>query len=85
LINVQGMNLLQDFIPRGAIPEDLPSVELDRSEFDFGQVMFETIPRNYIEAAKALRPILTHLANAAGLHSSPYFDATGNYTLADRL
>ena len=25
--------------------------------------------------------ILVHLANAAGLSSSPYFDAEGNYTL----
>jgi hypothetical protein len=42
-------------------------------------------PRDYNEAAKALRTILTHLANAAGLHSSPYFDTGGNYLLTDRL
>jgi hypothetical protein len=28
-----------------------------------------------------LQPILTHLANTAGLPSSPYFDASGDYTL----
>ena len=56
LINVQGMKLHQDFIARGAFPEDLPSTELDRSQFDFGQAIFEVLPQNYIEAAKALKP-----------------------------
>ena len=85
LINAQGTKLLQDFIPNGAIPEDLPCGDLDRNQYDFGQAIFEAIPRDYNEAAKTLRSILTHLANAAGLHSSPYFDAAGNYALADRL
>jgi hypothetical protein len=85
LINVQGTTLLQDFVPSGAIPQDLPSSDLDRNQYDFGHATFETLPHDYNEAGKCLRPILTHLANAAGLHSSPYFDATGNYTLADRL
>ena len=84
-INVEGMKLLQDFIPHGAILEDLPCGDLDRNHLDFGHVIFEAIPPNYNEAAKALRPILTHLANAAGLHSSPYFDADGNYTLVGKL
>jgi hypothetical protein len=85
LLHVQGRSLLQDFVPRGALVVDLPSRELDRNSYDFGQVIFEKLPRNYNEAAKALRPILTHLANAAGLHSSPYFDAAGNYTLVNKL
>jgi hypothetical protein len=86
LINVQGAKLLQDFMPYGAIPEDLPCGDLDRSQLDFGQTIFETLPPDYNEAAKALRrPILTHLANAAGLHSSPYFDAAGNYVLVEKL
>jgi hypothetical protein len=85
LINVAGVKLLQDFVPRGAIPQDLPCGDLDRNHLDFGQIMFEGMPANYNEAAKALRPILTHLANAAGLHSSPYFDDAGNYTLVDKL
>jgi hypothetical protein len=85
LINVQGTKLLQDFMPYGSIPEDLPCGNLDRNRLDFGQVIFEAIPPNYNEAAKPLRPILTHLANTAGLHSSPYFDAAGNYALVDKL
>lgn len=85
LIDVQDMKLLQDYIPHGAIPEDLQCGYLDRNELDFGQVIFDTLPRSYNESAKALRPILTHLANAAGLRSSPYFDAVGDYVLVDRL
>jgi hypothetical protein len=85
LIDVQGKTLLQDFVPRGALIVDLPSIELNRNLYDFGQVIFETIAQDYNGAAKALRPILTHLANAAGLRSSPYFDAAGNYTIVDKL
>jgi hypothetical protein len=80
LVNVEGMRLLQDFIET-ALPEDLPCGDLDRPQLQFGQAMFETIPRDYNQAAKSLKPILTHLANAAGLDSSPYFDSEGNYTL----
>jgi tetratricopeptide (TPR) repeat protein len=85
LLHVRGTILLPDFIPRGALIGDLPSNELDRNSYNFGQVIFKTMPQNYNEAAKALRPILTHLANAAGLQSSPYFDAAGNYALVDKL
>jgi hypothetical protein len=72
------MELLQDFIGT-ALPEDLPRGVLDRSILHFGQATFDTIPESHNESAKFLKPILTHLANAAGLHSSPYFDAKGNY------
>jgi len=85
LVNVQSMKLLRDFAPRGALLVDLPCSNLDRNSYDFGHATFTTPPRNYKEAATNLRPILTHLANAAGLHSSPYFDAAGNYELADKL
>jgi TIR domain len=78
LINVDGMELLQDFVGT-ALPEDLPSGHLDRPLLSFGQVLFEIIPRDYNECAKILRPILVHLANSAGLHSPPYFDHNGNY------
>jgi hypothetical protein len=47
----------------------------------FGQCTLEAVPDDFKAVARVLRPILTHLANAAGLPSSPYFDADGNYTL----
>ncbi len=78
LVNVKGMQLLRDFIGT-ALPEDLPRGDLDRPVLHFGQAAFETIPRDYNESAKILKAILIHLANAAGLHSPPYFDANGNY------
>jgi len=37
--------------------------------------LFETDPPDLNAGAKLLRPILSHLSNAAGLNSSPYFDA----------
>jgi hypothetical protein len=85
LIGVQGTTLLQDFMPRGALLVDLPSTEFKRDSYDFGQVIFERVAQDYNAAAKVLRPVLTHLANAAGLRSSPYFDSNGNYTLVDKL
>jgi len=80
LLNVQGMQLLQDFIGN-AFPEDLPSVMLARDQFHFVETIFETVPRDDNDAARRLRVTLDHLANAAGLASSPYFDPMGNYTL----
>jgi hypothetical protein len=77
---MQGMNLLQDFIG-SALPEDLPCGVLDRNHLEFGSALFETVPPDLNAGAKLLRPILSHLANAAGLNSSPYFDADENYTL----
>jgi hypothetical protein len=78
LINVEGMKLLQDFIGT-SVRENLLSGDLDRSILSFGQATFETAPDDYNESAKFLKPILMHLANTAGLHSPPYFDANGNY------
>jgi hypothetical protein len=64
-----------------ALPEDLPCGVLNRNHLEFGSASFETVPPDPNACTKLLRPILTHLANAAGLYSSPYFDADGNYTL----
>jgi hypothetical protein len=80
----EGMRLLQDFIGT-ALPFDLPGTDLDRDLFRFGCAIFETIPVDYNEAAKMLKPILMHLTNAAGLHSPPYFDSEGNYQLIANL
>jgi hypothetical protein len=80
LLNVKGMRLLQDFNSRG-FPEDWPSVTLADDQLHFVETIFETIPTNDKECAKRLRVTLDHLSNAAGLSSSPYFDANGDYTL----
>ena len=77
LVNVAGMNLLQDFLGISRPPHG----ELDRQLLPFGQAIFDKLPNDYNEDAKLLMPILTHLANAAGLSSPPYFDAEGNYRL----
>jgi hypothetical protein len=80
LLNVKGMRPLQDFIGN-ALPEDLPSVTLAVDQFHFVETRFETVPADDNDTARRLRVTLDHLTNTAGLASSPYFDAMGNYTL----
>jgi hypothetical protein len=80
LLNVDGVRLLQDF--RGtAFPEDLPFNMLVGDSYKFGEVVIQTQPQDYRESARMLRPILDHMANAAGLPTSPYFDLDGKYEL----
>jgi hypothetical protein len=79
LIGAQGWRLLHDYIG-SAFPEDRPGPRLIENQIHFGDVVFESLPADYNESARALKPILLHIANAAGLGSSPYFDANGNYT-----
>ena len=85
LLDVLGMKLTQDLISMAFVPEDLPCGDLDRQHLNFGQAIFDAVPPDYNAAARLLRPVLTHLANAAGLHSSPNFDVGGNYTFAEKL
>lgn len=80
LANMEGVRLLQDF--KGtAFAEDIPCGRLNRDRLPFGQLVLESVPPDDCATARALKPILTHLANAAGLAASPYFDENGNYTL----
>jgi len=81
LIGVKGMRLLQDFIGT-AFPEDIPFAAVDDDRIHFDEAVFETATTDYNACAKLLKPLLTHLANAAGRESSPYFDDDGNYTLS---
>jgi hypothetical protein len=83
LLRAKGMRLLQDFITN-VILEDIPFGALTEDKLFFGDAIWETVPSDDNESAKALDPILTHLANASGLPSSPYFDVNGNYTLTFR-
>src|SRR5260370_39366204 len=79
LIDVQGKTLLQGSFEVGTFPEDLPSAKLNRAQLPFGGCMFDSVPTDDRACAKVLKPILDHLANAAGLVASPLFDAAGNY------
>jgi len=80
LAGVQRMRLVQDFI-RTAFSEDLPCAILTDNVLSFANVSFEQVPADDNESANRLLPILEHLANAAQLATSPYFDEHGNYQL----
>jgi hypothetical protein len=71
ILGVRGKRFLRDFPPQGAFREDMPSVVLDREQFQFVETIFETIPQDTREAARQLRATLDHVANAAGLPVSP--------------
>jgi hypothetical protein len=79
LIDVQGKTLLQGSFQIAAFPEDLPSAALNRARLPFGGCVLESVPTEDAACAKVLKPVLDHLANAAGLATSPLFDAAGNY------
>jgi len=78
LVNAKGKRLLRDF-PSGSLAEDIPFGLLGDSILDFGTVLLTSVPRDKTESASKLKPILNHLANAAGLPSAPYFTPEGNY------
>jgi hypothetical protein len=59
----------------------MPSSVLTKNQYHFVEAIFQTIPTGYREVAAVMKVTLDHLANAAGLASSPHFDETGNYTL----
>jgi len=80
LTNMKGADLLQDF-KGNAFAEDMPSAKLNSDLLPFGQVVFNSAPPDVHTTARQLKSILSHLANAAGLASPPYFDANGNCTL----
>lgn len=80
LLGAKGMRLLQDFAT-DAMPEDLPFGLVNEDRLHFGEAVFESIPSDNNESARMLDQILHRMANTAGLPSSPYFDADGNYVL----
>ena len=80
LARVKNMRLLQDFIGN-AIMEDIPCAWLSADTLEFGDAIFEATPDTDNISAKMLYPILSHMANTAGLATPPYFDSDGNYTL----
>jgi hypothetical protein len=52
---------------------------LDRDQYHFNEVIFETIPSTQAECASIIRPILDQMANAGGAAASPTFDSSGRY------
>ncbi len=81
LVDVQNMRLLHDFIPNNALSEDMPQGRLGQDRYDFVEAIIETVPDNVSQCAQRIKGLLNHVANAAGLQTSPYFDAQGNYEL----
>ncbi|HTD58185.1 MAG TPA: hypothetical protein VK672_04765, partial [Solirubrobacteraceae bacterium] len=79
LLDVKDRELLHGAFPTNAFPEDLPSATLTRARYEFGECVLKSAPEGEQECATSLRPILDHLANAAGLATSPCFDADGTY------
>ncbi len=55
------------------------SDRLDRDQYHFDEVIFETIPTAQAEFASIIRPILDQMANAGGQATSPIFDNRGLY------
>ena len=79
LVGVRGKRFLQGF--PGGWPVDSRSVTLTQDQFHFVETIFENVPQDRNDAARQLRATLDHLANAAGIPSSPYFNENGDYTL----
>jgi hypothetical protein len=60
------------------------SNRLDRDQYHFDEVIFETIPAAQAECAGLIRPILDQMANAGGQATSPIFDNQGRYVQLKR-
>jgi hypothetical protein len=80
-VGVKDARMLHDFLGQGALMVDIPQNTLTRQSYNLVESIFEQIPQDDAATAKGLRAMLDHLANAAGLATSPYFDENGNYTL----
>jgi hypothetical protein len=52
---------------------------LDRDQYDFVEIIFETIPQSVQEFAQKIRPALDQMANTGGAASSPSFDRDGRF------
>lgn len=52
---------------------------LDRDQYHFDEIIFETIPETAAEFAEIARPLLDQIANAGGASMSPSFDRSGHF------
>jgi hypothetical protein len=58
---------------------DRLSYSLERDQYHFDEVIFETVPTSRAECAVLMRPILDQMANTGGTAKSPIFDRQGQY------
>jgi hypothetical protein len=77
LIGTRGAQL--NFVRGAPTWSDDLSDPLDRDQYHFDEVIFETIPADQEECARIIRPILDQAANIGGRATSPIFDAQGRY------
>jgi hypothetical protein len=80
-VGVKDARMLHDFLGAGTLVVDSPQNVLTRHAYNRVESIFESIPQDDAATARGLRATLDHLANAAGLETSPYFDINGNYTV----
>ena len=57
---------------------------LERDQYHFDDVIFETVPTSPAECAIVMRPVLDQMANAGGTATSPIFDSQSQYILLTR-
>jgi hypothetical protein len=84
LVSVIGVAGAQFNFARGQVLFDNLSDSLDRDQYHFNEVIFETIPIDRAECANIVRPILDQIANAGGKATSPIFDRHGTYIPPNR-
>lgn len=82
LLGVRGARF--NFAPHGGAWYDNLGDALDRDQYHFGEIIFETIPQSATDFAQVARPLLDQLANAGGNSSSISFDRQGNYVEPQR-
>ena len=78
LIGIAGAQLNFARVQGGHWWDDL-SDPLERDQYHFDEVIFETIPTTPAECASMIRPIIDQIANTGGKATSPVFDEQGRY------
>jgi len=69
--------------PYLSFTDDL-SNKLERDQYYFDDVLFESVPSSKEQCAEIIRPTLDQIANAGGKAMSPVFDTAGRYISLDR-
>ncbi len=86
LVSLIGVTGAQFNPSRGANSQwyDNLSNRLDRDQYHFDEVIFETAPTARADCAAIVRPILDQIANAGGAAASTIFDSQGHYIPPER-